>query len=651
MNNNIKLIILSILIFSNTIFANELNLTNEEKVYLKNNPIIKAHNETSWAPFNYNENGVAKGFNIDYMNLLASKIGIDVEYISGYSWAEFMEMLSTSKLDVIINISKNKSRAKSISFTDSFVSVKNAIYVNKTNDKFNNLDDLKNHTIAMPKGFFTQKYLEKNYPKIKQVLVRDSLEALKLLSLGKVDATIEKKIVTDYIIEDKLISNIMATQYIEDNDITSHVRLGSSKKDKILIDILQKAQDSVTNKEMKKLKSKWFGAKMKPKTKQNTINFTKQEKHYLENKKELTVCVKKDWLPYESFENNEFIGISADFLNLYSSQLSIPLKIITAPTQNEVLKLLKEQKCDIKPLVGMDKKLRVPYKSTNPYITDNIVLVTKMEQPFVSDLNRLKETVVMVKGFKSFIDYIKKDYPLLKIKEVDDINIALKLVSTGKYYGYIGTSLSASYQIQKKFSSALKIVNDFKEIKKAIGVRDDDVILLNILNKLMLHTLDIEKRKILNSWIATTIEKEQDYTLIWKVASVLIIILLIIIYFLIKQNRLKNKIEDLNSSLEDKIEEATKDLLIAQKLAKIGSWRFCNSKNKLSWSDETYRIFEIDKNTEQISSIEDFIKYIHPDDIEILTTAYDKHMKEQAPYFITHRIITKNGNIKYVEER
>ena len=29
-------------------------------------------------------------FSIDYMNLLASKLGIQVEYISGFSWDEYI---------------------------------------------------------------------------------------------------------------------------------------------------------------------------------------------------------------------------------------------------------------------------------------------------------------------------------------------------------------------------------------------------------------------------------------------------------------------------------------------------------------------------------------------------------------------------------
>ena len=77
------------------------NLTDKEKTWIKNNPIIRVHNETDWAPFNFNDNGKPKGLSIDYMNLLASKVGLQVEYISGPTWNGFMEMIKAGELDVM----------------------------------------------------------------------------------------------------------------------------------------------------------------------------------------------------------------------------------------------------------------------------------------------------------------------------------------------------------------------------------------------------------------------------------------------------------------------------------------------------------------------------------------------------------------------
>ena len=545
--------ILILLFCYNLIYANQINLTTEEENYLKLHPVIKVHNEANWAPFNFNIDGKPQGFSIDYMNLLASKLGIKVEYISGYSWKEFMSMLQTPKLDLMINIVKNEQRSKTISFSDKFNTIQNAIYVNINNKDFHTLEDLNNKTVALVDGFFSQTFIKKHYPKIKQVLVKNQLEALKLLSLSKVDAVIAEKIIADYIISQHLIPSLVATEYIKDKKLTANLRLGSSKEDRVLIDILNKVQKSLTKVEKDLLQNKWFGVNILSKDeKNNKIKLSEDEQSYLKNKKELTVCVKKGWLPYESFENGKFIGISADFLKIYSLKLGIPLKIIVSQNQTESLKLIYNSKCDIKPLLAINSKTKVPYTATKEYFKDSVSLVTRIEQPFVQNLTYLKnKNIAIVKGYKRFTKFITKEYPDIKLQEVNTISEALELVATGKIFGYIGTSLTSSHEIQKNYSTKLKIVNNFKDFRFGIGISNSQKILLDIFNKTIDKTTNEERMVVHNKWISTTLQETVDYTYLWYF---LVTILLIILFFIYRQKSLNRY----NKTLKSEIEEATK---------------------------------------------------------------------------------------------
>ena len=296
------------------------------------------------------------------------------------------------------------------------------------------------------------------------------------------------------------------------------------------------------------------------------IKFTKEEREYLKNKKELIVCIKKDWLPYESFENGKFIGMSADYLNIYASKLSIPLKVIISNGQLELLETLKQKKCDIKPMIGKQKGVTIPYKSTQTHITDKLVLVTAIEQPFVDDLHKLSQTVLMAEGFHRFINHIKKEYPNIKIKEIKNIDAALRLVANGKAYGYIGTSLVAAYKIQKQYTTKLKIMNDFTKIELGVGVIDYDPRLLSILNKVISKTTIKEKRKVLNNWIATTVEKETDYTFVWHVLSIFIAIIITGLFFIIKQSKLQQKLKETNDKLIKSVLEVSNESIKAHHL-------------------------------------------------------------------------------------
>jgi len=88
----------------------------------------------------------------------------------------------------------------------------------------------------------------------------------------------------------------------------------------------------------------------------------------------------------------------------------------------------------------------------------------------------------------------------------------------------------------------------------------------------------------------------------------------------------------------------------AQKLAKIGHWELDLITNELYWSDEVYRIFGL-KEQEFDASYEAFLQYIHPDDHDLVKNAYSKSFKDKSNYSIQHRIITKDKQLKFVEER
>ena len=86
----------------------------------------------------------------------------------------------------------------------------------------------------------------------------------------------------------------------------------------------------------------------------------------------------------------------------------------------------------------------------------------------------------------------------------------------------------------------------------------------------------------------------------------------------------------------------------SQRLAHIGSWKFDLVSNELSWSDEIYRIFEIDSDI--APSYELFLERVHPEDRDAVSAAYKNSLKTRTPYEITHRILFEDGRIKYVKE-
>lgn len=88
-----------------------------------------------------------------------------------------------------------------------------------------------------------------------------------------------------------------------------------------------------------------------------------------------------------------------------------------------------------------------------------------------------------------------------------------------------------------------------------------------------------------------------------------------------------------------------------QRIGNLGSWEYDAMKDSLSWSDEIYRIFEVDPASFN-SNYDAFLSFVHPDDKEMVMEAYEESNQSKTPYGpIVHRIITQKGNLKYVEEK
>ncbi|MDP3580902.1 MAG: PAS domain S-box protein, partial [Ignavibacteria bacterium] len=102
--------------------------------------------------------------------------------------------------------------------------------------------------------------------------------------------------------------------------------------------------------------------------------------------------------------------------------------------------------------------------------------------------------------------------------------------------------------------------------------------------------------------------------------------------------------------VEEAIKKSETQLNEAQRIAQIGSWELDIVNNILRWSDEIFRIFEIDPQKFD-ASYEAFLNAIHPDDRDIVNNAYTNSLKTLIPYTIDHRLLFEGGRIKYVHEQ
>jgi PAS domain S-box-containing protein len=100
---------------------------------------------------------------------------------------------------------------------------------------------------------------------------------------------------------------------------------------------------------------------------------------------------------------------------------------------------------------------------------------------------------------------------------------------------------------------------------------------------------------------------------------------------------------------EDTLRRSAVNLADAQRIAHLGSWEWQILENKLSWSDETYRIFGL-STQEFAGTREAFLQAVHPDD----RAAADKNIRESLARRVSinfeHRLVRPDGSERVVHE-
>lgn len=552
--------------FLQEIKANTTNieLTKEELNFLENNQPLRFHNEQYWPPYNFNENEIPKGFTVDYATLLAKKLNVKIKYIQGPTWDEFMQMLKKDEIDAIINIAKNKDREKYFNFTTPFHSASNAIYVKKGDEHLDSLKKLEGKTVVMPKGFFAQQFLEKNYPNIKQILVKDSYEALKVLSLGKADATIDKKNVLDYIISTQNISEVVPSNYVEDERLVSHISIGTSKDKPLLNSILNKAQDSVTEEELLALKRKWFGTSD---IKNEKSFLSKDEKKYINDKHIIKVCNLTDLKPIEFYENNTFQGINIDLMNFIALKLEIKFEYIKVNNLETAIEFLKNGTCEILPTIKEERKLSDTVLFTNPLESYKLAIVTQKNKPVVQDLDEIINKTMAKKSTSESINLLKSKYPNIDIYETSSDYETLESVNNNRVYYAIEPLPVVAYYMSK-FALNDIFISRYTDLllSTKLAVSKDNWILHNILNKTIEQIKEYEHTTILNKWTNFSLNKSIDYELISKILIVVFIVIAVLAYRQIILNKLNKTLKIVNAQIEEKNRLIAKQKELFEKL-------------------------------------------------------------------------------------
>lgn len=232
----------------------KLALTDKEQKWLQEKGTVCYAVDPNWMPFEAIRNGKHIGMVSDYLQLMASRLPINLELAVTESWEESLNQVKEHKCDIVPFLNKTKDRDKYLAFTTPYLRTPQVIVTREDAPYLTGIDALNGQVLAVTKGYNTEEIIKANYPDVDLMYVDDQLEGLKAVSDGRADALVGSMIFLSNNIRSQGLSNLK----IAGTTKKAHeLRIGIRKDSPILHAVLQKAVDSITDSEANAIFQKW----------------------------------------------------------------------------------------------------------------------------------------------------------------------------------------------------------------------------------------------------------------------------------------------------------------------------------------------------------------------------------------------------------
>ncbi len=129
--------------------------------------------------------------------------------------------------------------------------------------------------------------------------------------------------------------------------------------------------------------------------------------------------------------------------------------------------------------------------------------------------------------------------------------------------------------------------------------------------------------------------------------AITILIALILTYILSLFRKIETDYQQLQIS-QIALEKSEQQLENAQRIAKLSGWEYDYQTNHIAWSPGIYPLLELPSHEKPSKEL--FLSMVHPEDLVMVQSAYQKASTSFDPYGITYRLKLPNGVLRWVHE-
>jgi diguanylate cyclase (GGDEF)-like protein len=236
-------------------------LTEREREFLARHPNIKVGVLNDWAPMEFiDEQGVVQGINPDVINLLTRRSGLSPSFIPFKNWQQLFQALTNKEIDLVAGVTENEERKQSVDFTKPYWTLPWVILHKSSLEPVSSMKDFDGQKLAVVKGYSMINDIVNRYPNIQLQVVDETSQGIRAVEQGVVAGFVENIAVASELLKKESLTSMKLTTIdsLEAEPGTIAVR----KDWPLLVTILNKAIDSVGEKDRQAIIERWFTLKI-----------------------------------------------------------------------------------------------------------------------------------------------------------------------------------------------------------------------------------------------------------------------------------------------------------------------------------------------------------------------------------------------------
>jgi len=238
------------------------NLSEEERAWIAQHPVVRVATSADYGPFTFIENGAVRGMSIDYLERLRQLTGIEFKTEEPASFQTNLQRVTNGEVDVMMSLRDTPERRKQMSFTRPYVSVPAVLLRRRGAAESQALDELRaGETVAVSAGYAVGAFMEERFPSNPLVTRPNDRALLLALASGEVDAAVMDLAGATHLMRTQGIGNV---HFAGDVGFSYDLGIGYRRDWPVLGRILDKALARIDAQERQSIADRWFLAPAAP---------------------------------------------------------------------------------------------------------------------------------------------------------------------------------------------------------------------------------------------------------------------------------------------------------------------------------------------------------------------------------------------------